>query len=113
MTVHRPRCICGCPADTHEHHRAGDDCGSCGRIRCPHYIPLTQRDDRYLTWPQRHALAESDAHLYRNLAALTPFARSGERIAAARIPTQRTAAGAMHERRAAATRRDRRGRPTR
>lgn len=84
-----PRCTCGHPAALHQHHRAGTDCGECGRIRCPHYLSLAERDDRYLTWPQRHALAESDAHMYRNLAALAPFARSGERIAATRIPTPR------------------------
>ena len=87
-----PRCTCGHPAALHQHHRAGTDCGECGRIRCPHYLSLAERDGRYLTWPQRHALAESDAHLYRNLAALAAFARSGDRLAAARIPAQRTVA---------------------
>lgn len=104
MSGVRPRCVCGCPASTHDHYRPGGDCGACGRTRCPDYVPLTQRDSRYLTWPQRHALAESDSHFYRNLAALGRFARSGERIAASRIPTQRTVAAVMYERRAAKTR---------
>lgn len=102
-----PRCSCGHPAALHQHHRAGTDCGECGRIRCPHYLSLDERDGRYLTWPQRHALAESDAHMYRNLAALAPFARSGDRLAAARIPTQRSTTTVLPDRRVLDTRRRR------
>lgn len=110
MTDTRPRCVCGCSAATHDHYRPGTDCGACGHTRCPHYVPLTQRDTRYLTWPQRHALAESDTHFYRNLAALGPFARSGEQIAAARIPAQRTrtVAAVIYERRSIKTRQGKR-----
>lgn len=32
-----PRCICGHERDRHEHYRAGTDCGSCGRVRCPRF----------------------------------------------------------------------------
>lgn len=32
-------CVCGCVEDNHEHHRAGSDCGKCGRFACPHFRP--------------------------------------------------------------------------
>lgn len=32
-----PRCTCGHPKTAHEHYRPGDDCGYCGRERCPTY----------------------------------------------------------------------------
>lgn len=102
-----PRCICGCTADVHRHHRDGTDCGTHGRWICARYIPITERSTRFLTPAQRVALAESDMHLYRNLAALAPHARSGERIAASRVPAQRTAAAALYERRDAKSRRRR------
>ena len=31
------RCACGHVADTHQHYRAGSDCGTCGRETCPRY----------------------------------------------------------------------------
>lgn len=30
-------CVCGHPAEAHEHYRAGDDCGACGVEVCEHY----------------------------------------------------------------------------
>ncbi|MEV1295761.1 hypothetical protein [Pseudonocardia sp. NPDC049635] len=33
----RPACVCGCPADHHEHYRPGTDCGTCGQAVCPRY----------------------------------------------------------------------------
>lgn len=39
-------CVCGCPADLHEHYRPGRDCGACGPSVCPHYD--TDRAGGYL-----------------------------------------------------------------
>jgi hypothetical protein len=30
-------CVCGHAEEAHEHYRAGDDCGACGRDGCAHY----------------------------------------------------------------------------
>lgn len=32
-------CRCGHPEDTHQHYRAGDECGVCGFTGCPTYRP--------------------------------------------------------------------------
>ncbi|RZT87440.1 hypothetical protein EV383_4364 [Pseudonocardia sediminis] len=84
----RARCVCGCGWDAHQHHRRGEDCGEHGRWVCPRYVPLDRRDKAALTPSQRVALAESDAHMWRNLAALGPFA-SSTRPRALPVPRQR------------------------
>lgn len=39
MTRRDSRCRrCGHPRERHEHYRAGDDCGTCGRAVCPAYV---------------------------------------------------------------------------
>jgi hypothetical protein len=30
-------CVCGHPKTVHEHFRDGDDCGRCGKEKCPRY----------------------------------------------------------------------------
>lgn len=89
------RCVCGCTADVHRHHRQGSDCGEHGRWVCPRYVPLPERERRALTPAQRVALAESDAHLYRNLVALAPFALSARESTQAPVPAQRRPIGSV------------------
>lgn len=36
-------CRCGHQYSNHEHYRAGDDCGTCGRATCPTYRPERRR----------------------------------------------------------------------
>jgi hypothetical protein len=69
------RCVCGHPADRHDHYRDGSDCGQCGSGRCPWYIALADRIELagLMTTAQRLALAESDAHFYRNLSHLAEY----------------------------------------
>ena len=81
------RCVCGHPASTHQHYRNGTDCGDCGRWVCPRYVALNRRDSDALTPAQRVALAESDAHVYRNLSLLADYARAHPERP--RIPAQR------------------------
>lgn len=75
------------------HLREGVDCGHHGRWVCPRYVPLTHRDKQALTPSQRVALAESDAALYRNLAALAQFAHP--RPHAIPVPAQRRPRGSV------------------
>lgn len=88
------RCVCGHPAETHEHYRQGSDCGACGPGMCPWYIALTDRDRLadLMTAGQRILLAESDAQAHQIIALLAEFQPSyREHLLAMvrRIPAQR------------------------
>ncbi len=37
------RKVCGHAAERHLHFRDGEDCGQCGRDRCPDYLGPTMR----------------------------------------------------------------------
>lgn len=106
------RCVCGHPAEYHEHYRDGSDCGACGRGLCPWYISLGDRDELsgLMTSAQRVLLAESDASAYRviaNLIEFTPRYRERARMLAATIPIQRRrVTDEMEARRSARTARD-------
>ena len=95
------RCSCGHQDEVHQHYRDGSDCSICGRGVCGSFIDLADRDRLYavMTAGQRIRLAESDAHLYKNLAALAEF-NPGYRDRLARlrtIPGQRYAPTIRHE----------------
>lgn len=82
------RCLCGHPADTHEHYRPGTDCSECSRSVCPWFVPIGAPP------PPTHILAAtfSDAHAFRNLAALAPLALPRE---LPQIPAQRRPPGSL------------------
>jgi len=51
----RPTCTCGHPFTFHEHHRSGNDCGTCD---CPTYRPLrVPLLDRLRLWLRRASTA--------------------------------------------------------
>lgn len=80
---YRPRCHCGHPHDQHEHHRKGADCGSCGPSLCPAYASISAPRP-----PTHHLVgAYSDAHAWRNLAALSTFASTRRHVIP--VPAQR------------------------
>lgn len=87
---YRKRCLCGHPEDQHRHYTRADDtrCGTCGQF-CPHYVPIGS------PVPPSHTLvaAYSDAHVYRNLAALAQFAHP--RPHAIPVPAQRRPGGTV------------------
>lgn len=105
------RCVCGHPAEHHEHYRPGTDCGACGRDWCPWYIALGDRDELagLMTAEQRILLAESDAQAHRIIASLLEFQpsyRARARALLGLIPAQRRSPTISHElevRRAART----------
>ena len=87
MTAKRLRrdCVCGHPANAHDHYRPGSDCGRCGHAVCRRYQPLNLADvcrddtviDDVLHDRIDHALTIAEDPVF--VALLTALADAGRR----------------------------------